>query len=57
MFYIFVILINMIKNKEHLTESGFSQIIEIVEQMNLDRNISTTHFQGTADQKEREDKT
>jgi hypothetical protein len=26
------------KNKEHLTESGFSKIIKIVEKMNLDRN-------------------
>ena len=29
---------DLIKNKEHLTESGFSQIIKIVEKMNLDRN-------------------
>nr|YP_011020421.1 LAGLIDADG endonuclease [Ganoderma weberianum]WQH62843.1 LAGLIDADG endonuclease [Ganoderma weberianum] len=28
----------LIKNKEHLTESGFSQIIKIVEKMNLGRN-------------------
>jgi len=25
------------KNKEHLTEAGFSEIIKIVENMNLDR--------------------
>jgi hypothetical protein len=29
----------IMKNKEHLTESGFSEIKLIVEKMNLDRNI------------------
>ena len=29
----------LIKNKEHLSEPGFSKIIKIVEQMNLDRKI------------------
>ena len=32
----------LMQNKEHLTESGFNQIIEIVQQMNLDRNNSKT---------------
>lgn len=32
----------LIKNKEHLTESGFSEIIKIIEQMNLDRNNSSS---------------
>lgn len=27
----------LMKNKEHLTEAGFSEIIKIVENMNLDR--------------------
>ena len=30
-----------IKNKEHLTESGFIEIIKIVEKMNLDRENSS----------------
>ena len=45
------------KNKEHLTESGFSKIIQIVEQMNLDRNNSTSSLQDSVHRKEREDKT
>ena len=32
----------LVKNKEHLTESGFSEILKIVQQMNLDRNYSNS---------------
>lgn len=28
----------LMKNKEHLTDSGFSKIIKIIEKMNLNRN-------------------
>ena len=47
----------LINNKEHLTESGFSEIIKIVEQMNLDRNNSTYRLQASVNLTEREDKT
>ena len=42
------------ENKEHLTETGF--IIKIVQQMNLDRNNSSSHPQDSETQREREDK-
>lgn len=32
----------LITNKEHLTEAGFSKIIKIVEHMNLNRTIPTS---------------
>lgn len=35
----------LVKNKEHLTESGFSEIVKIVQQMNLDRNYSNSRPQ------------
>ena len=35
----------LIENKEHLTETGFSNIIKIVQQMNLDRNNSSSQPQ------------
>jgi len=47
----------LVKNKEHLTDSGFSEIIKIVQQMNLDRNNSTSSFQDSVNRKELEDKT
>jgi hypothetical protein len=45
------------KNKEHLTKTGFSEIIKIVQQMNLDRNNSTSSLQASVNRKELEDKT
>jgi hypothetical protein len=50
----------LMKNKEHLTESGLSEIIKIVpgtKQMNLDRNNTTSSLQTIVTRKEREDKT
>jgi hypothetical protein len=47
----------LMKNKEHLTESGFSEIIKIVQQMNLDRDNSTSSLQTSVNRKELEDKT
>ena len=47
----------LMKNKEHLTESGFSKIIQILEQMNLNRNNSTSSLQVSVNRKEQEDKT
>nr|YP_009517164.1 LAGLIDADG homing endonuclease [Blastosporella zonata]YP_009517209.1 LAGLIDADG homing endonuclease [Blastosporella zonata]AYE93084.1 LAGLIDADG homing endonuclease [Blastosporella zonata]AYE93085.1 LAGLIDADG homing endonuclease [Blastosporella zonata] len=47
----------LMKNKEHLTESGFSKIIKIVKQMNLDRNYSTSPIKESVNRKERGDKT
>ena len=47
----------LMKNKEHLTDSGLSEIIKIVQQMNLDRNNSTSSLQAIVTRKEREDKT
>jgi LAGLIDADG endonuclease len=41
----------LMKNKEHLTESGFSEIIKIVKQMNLDRNNSTSSLKASVNQK------
>jgi len=37
----FKIIANLLKNKEHLTGEGLSKIIEIVNGMNLDRNINS----------------
>jgi hypothetical protein len=45
------------KNKDHLTESGFSKIIQIVEHMNLSRTILTSSLQASVNRKEQEDKT
>jgi len=47
----------LMKNKEHLTDSGFSKIIQILEQMNLNRNNSTSSLQVSVNRKEQEDKT
>ena len=38
----FKLVANLIDNKEHLTNEGFYQIIEIVKGMNLDRNFDNT---------------
>lgn len=47
----------LIKNKEHLNKSGFSGILKIVQQMNLNRNNSTSSLQTSVNLKELEDKT
>lgn len=47
----------LMTNKEHLTESGFIEIIKIVQQMNLDRNNSTSSHQVSVNRTELEDKT
>ena len=41
----------LMKNKEHLTESGFSEIIQIVKKMNLDRNNSSSSLQQSVNLK------
>lgn len=53
----FIKIAEIMKNKEHLREPGFSKIVEITKQMNLGRNISTSRptLKGVVSSKSRED--
>ena len=52
----FKVVAELVNNKEHLTDSGFRKIINIVEHMNLSRKISTSPF-PEGETEELEDKT